>query len=54
MTEAQLKNLSDDELLRVVENAWRPPHIVLELARRLKIRREVEERGECPYCGEEF
>lgn len=54
MTEAQLKNLSDVELLRVVDNMMKLDLLALELARRLKIRREVEERGECPYCGEDF
>lgn len=36
MTEAQLKNLSDEELLRVVDNMMKLDLLALELARRLR------------------
>lgn len=51
MTEAQLRNLPDEELLRVAENAWVPTGcrpLVSELARRLA--QQLDADRTCPHC----
>lgn len=48
MNETQLRNLSDEELLRVVDNMVPTNILAVELARRLAAL--LDANGECPYC----